>query len=164
LFPVHRLTCALIRPWRANEVACTNSPHIFLFAYFVLHRQQLFTDEQKPAHEFCAKLGAVCRAACLHPADRWHQKRTVSTHFIPLRQCLPVNFMDLLPLLASTCTRCSEPCGNYSALLSFHGGFLFSSSGKAALACAFLGISWHLHTLRSTMFFLSAVLLGPTLL
>ena len=22
-----------------------------------------------------------------------------------------VNFMDLLPLLASTCTRCSEPCG-----------------------------------------------------
>lgn len=109
MFPVHRLTCALIRPWRANEVACTNSPHIFLFAYFVLHRQQLFTDEQKPAHEFCAKLGAVCRAACLHPADRWHQKRTVSTHFIPLRQCLPVNFMDLLPLLAST--RCSEPCG-----------------------------------------------------
>ena len=75
-----------------------------------------------------------------------------------------VNFMDLLPLLTGTCTRCSEPCGNYSALLSFHGGFLFSSSGKAALACAFLGISWHLHTLRSTMFFLSAVLLGPTLL
>jgi len=27
----------------------------------LLHRQQLFTGEQKPDHEFCAKVGAVWR-------------------------------------------------------------------------------------------------------
>lgn len=86
-----RLTCAVIRPWRANEIASTNSPHIFLFASFVLHRGATF--HRLTAHEFCAKVGAVCsRAACLHPTDCWHlppeQSSKAARIFIPLRQCL----------------------------------------------------------------------------
>lgn len=125
--------------------------------------EQLFTDKQPMNFvprwvAYAEQQSSQQPAYTLQIVGTSHLNSQARQHaFLSLRgNVCTVSFVDLLPFLA-TSTWCSELCGNYSASLLPWWVLLFSPPGKAAPACAFLGISYS--TLFTACCF--CALLGP---